>query len=67
VWVEVEREKATVRNDDLFFVDDSTGCPGCPALDTAQGVGLFDIPVLLYGNSDHTAGRISAGNTAKLI
>jgi len=54
VWVEVEREKATVGDDDLFFIDDSTGCPGCPALDATQGVGvgLFDIPILLDGNGD---------------
>jgi len=37
VWVEVERESATVRDDDLFFVDDSTGCP---AFDAAQGAGV---------------------------
>jgi len=67
MWVEVEREKATVGDDDLFFVDDSTGCPGCPALDTAQGAGLFDIPVLLDGNGNRTTGRISAGDTAKLV
>jgi len=36
VWVEFEREKATVGDDNLFFVDDSTGCP---ALDAAQGAG----------------------------
>jgi len=27
LWVKVEREKATVEDDDLFFVDDSTRCP----------------------------------------
>ena len=66
MWVEVEREKATVGDDDLFFVDDSTGCPRCPALDTAQGAGLFDIPVL-DGNGNRTTGRISAGDAAKLV
>jgi len=66
MWVEVEREKATIMDDDLFFVNDSTGCP---SLDATQGAGasLFDIPVLLDGNSNRTAGRISAGNMAKLI
>ena len=65
MWVEVEREKATVGDDDLFFIDDSTGCP---AFDAAQGAGagLFDIPVL-DGNGHHSTGRISAGNAAKLV
>jgi hypothetical protein len=66
VWVEVEREKAAVGDDYLFFVDDSAGCP---ALDGTQGAGagLFDILVLLDGNGDRTAGRISARNAAKLV
>jgi len=66
VWVEVKREKATVGDDDLFFVDDSTGCP---ALDAAQGAaaGIFDIPILPDGNGHRTAGRTSAGNAAKLV
>jgi len=65
MWVEVERENATTRDDNPFFVDDSTGCPAFDAIQ-GMGVGPFNIPVL-DGNGNHTTGRILAGNTAKLV
>jgi len=65
MWVEVERKNTTARDDDLFFVDDSTGCSAFDAVQGA-GAGPFNIPVL-DGNGDRTTGRISAGNTVKLV
>ena len=63
----VEREKTRVGDDDdLFFVEDSTGCP---ALDTAQGAdaGLFDIPVILDQNGHRTVVRILRPNASKVL
>src|SRR5260221_14485723 len=44
LWVKIEREKATGRDDDLFFIDNSTGCP---ALDAAQGMDCVRMRVFL--------------------
>ena len=62
----VERENARVGDDDLFFVEDSTGCP---ALDTAQGAdaGLFDIPVIFDQNGHRTVVRILRPNALKVL
>jgi hypothetical protein len=55
-WVEIEGEKAAVRDDGLLLGEHGTRCPAlCHA--EGAGAGLFDISVLLWGDGARSLAR----------